>query len=200
MSQPGFQNCTLFCNRLPDAPDTNSTNPDPVPWYLLSIFQEGFVGQVTALQLSTSDLTNDLGRFGVDPQHSALILGLQVGQTYLLSDQEIPDSFAKISFGIPLHDGDMPDEANQIQFTKVAGNANVIDTVSIFLNSRVRGDANWAGLKACLASNPLFTGVELAKAEISLLQTGVANVTPHNGAETSIVECILKNRPAVSIR
>ena len=189
MAKPGYQNCTIFCFRTADSTDT-----PPAPNYLLSVFQEGFIGNVNTRPYDKSDLTNALGMFEVNQQNQDLILAITVNQTYVLSDHDIADGYA-VNW-VALHDGDQPDEQNQIQFTKIAGNAKVIKTVSIILNSRVRGRAEWAGLKTCLASNPLFTAAQLDAAEAALISSGVADVTPSPGSEDSILVCIHKNRPS----
>jgi hypothetical protein len=184
----GEQECNLFCYRLQDST------------FYLSLFQTLFVGPAGGLAFdNTADLTNELGRLGVSSADQTAIVNMNPNGSYVISKIEVPDSNTQ-AFGIPLHDGDLPDESNDIVITRVQANPLVVD---VFLNHRKRGHAKWKPLKDCLESytsspggSAGYTAAQLNQIETDLKgSAGVSTLAPSNGSEGAIVGCIKKNRP-----
>jgi hypothetical protein len=184
----GEQECNLFCYRLEDST------------FYLSLFQTLFVGPVGGLVYdNTSDLTNELGRLGVSADDQTAILNMKPNNSYVISKLEVPDSDT-LAFGIQLHDGDLPDESNEIVITRVQADPLVVD---VLLNHRKRGHAKWKPLKACLLSytpspggSGGYTAAQLDQIETDIKgSTGVSTLAPSNGSEGAIVGCIEKHRP-----
>jgi hypothetical protein len=85
--------------------------------FFLSLFQTLFVGPVGGMAYDNSeDLTNELGRLGVSAADQTAIVNMNPNGSYVIWRIEVPDSNTQ-AFGIPLHDGDMPDESNDIVIT-----------------------------------------------------------------------------------
>jgi hypothetical protein len=171
--------------------------------FTVSVFRAGRLGSAQVrTDIGESDFKNILSFVQISPdRQQQLLASLKPGgDGFVVSYVQVPDSFAQ-GFGIELHDGDLPDESNTMEFKRISGqDQNLI--VHIILNGVNRGFAKWAELKGCLeAIKPLptqvgtFTTAQLDQINTALnTGSGEIALAPSNGTEGAILDCISANQ------
>jgi hypothetical protein len=176
----------LYCYLMPAGSPT---------MYALGISVPEFIGQILMVSYNdAASLTQSLGRIGLSPQQQNQIVNALTPALpmFVMSGVSITNQVAE-SFGIELHDGETPDEHNQIQLSKCSGGTGEL-TVSMILNNQimpapVQGCFRWNQVKTCLANSGQFTQQQLDSAKLSLEQTGTASLQS-TGTSTAILACI----------
>lgn len=169
---------------------------DPAPTYSVAISYPAYVGTLSFFTNdSESDLRASLGRLGITTQEQNDILSslTSPGQMFIKSGITVPDSEAKI-FGIELHDGEMPDEANTVRFSKCSLNHGEL-AVNILLNKQIMpapvwGCYPWKAVRECLLTTEIVKDPnDLHKMEQEIMANGVS-YTDWRGIDTKFRACI----------
>jgi hypothetical protein len=148
----------------------------------------------------TTNVTPILHSTVAELQQSLTILGLTADQQtaavnantmYILSGLSVSDYTAK-NFGIQLHDGDMPDEYNEITFTKCSAGGSL--QVSIVMNDQIMpaptvGCFDWNTVSQCLLTSGVFTQPQIDAVETEVNSTGTSTQN-WRGVSTGIIQCM----------
>jgi hypothetical protein len=188
-TQGNTQESVLFASRNADSS------------FFLSVFQTHWQGLVNAQgPLNEADFRQQLGLMQLSQGVQDQIAAIQPGQSFVFSDIGVPDFLAETDWGMPLHDGDKPDEDNQIVFTRFAPVTDKL-IVHVLLNNRDRGFAHWHELKTCLSSytpspggSAGYNAAQLDQIHAELKSTGTSTLKPMNGSEGRIVACVTKSK------
>jgi hypothetical protein len=178
-----YQDYNLYCFRLPAGCNSMYAMSISVPNYA-GTSNVYYYDDVTSLQRSFTvmGLTAD--------QQNQILNPLTSDQKMMvMSLVSIADGVAK-NFGIELHDGDMPMENNQIQFSKVAEPGQEL-TVNIMVNDQimpapVQGVYRWAKVHDCLLQSGYFTDAQIQALKQQVEQAGLASAN-WQGISTKIV-------------
>jgi hypothetical protein len=161
--------------------------------YALGIAVPQFIGSINLNNYSNeADLQQAMGRLGLTAdQQNQIITGLTNNLSiFIMSGISIPDNVAK-NFGIELHDGDMPNEPNEIQFVQASGTGAAVLTVNITLNSQimpapVRGTFQWGDVEDCLLGAGVFTQAQVDAIRNQIESTG-SNTSNWRGVSTAVI-------------
>jgi hypothetical protein len=171
----------LYCYKLPPGTGHLYGMTISVPWVTTN---------VTPIMYDTvAELEQSLGILGLTPvQQTAAV---NANAMYILSGLSVPDSVAK-NFGISLHDGDMPDEFNEITFTKCSTSAPL--RVSIVVNDQIMpapaaGCFGWHEVTHCLKTAGVFTQPQIDAIKNEVDTTGTST-RDWRGVSTGILQCL----------
>jgi hypothetical protein len=163
--------------------------------YAMGISVPQFIGPIffnTFPDQATLELT--FGLMGLTAaQQNQILSALTNSQTmYVLSGVSIADAEAEL-LGIELHDGEQPNEANQILFTQVSNTGGKL-LVNITVNDQivpapVQGTFHWHKVKDCLVNSGVFTSAQADAFKTAVETTGSATGN-WTGISTKIVDCL----------
>lgn len=155
-----------------------------------------FIGSINLSNYQTeADLRQSLGRLGLTAaQQNQVVAGVANNLSlFILSGVSIPNNVAK-GFGAEFHDGEMPNEPNDIQFVRTSAAGAVPMTVNITLNSQimpapVRGNFQWGKVEDCLLGAGVFTQAQVDAIRNQIQTTG-SNSSNWRGVSTAVINCL----------
>ncbi len=162
--------------------------------YALGISVPAFIGTTNMYNYDNqADLLQSLGRMGLtQSQQNQILTALASGGMYVLSGVGIPDAVAT-SFGIELHDGSMPNESNQIDFTACNPSGTPL-SVNVLLNGQIMpapaiGCFPWTSVATCLQNAGAFTSTQLDSFQQTLAASGTAQGSWRGNGQT-VADCL----------
>jgi hypothetical protein len=164
--------------------------------YAMGISVPQFIGAIILNNYqNAADLQQALGRLGLTPAQQTQIVNALTknGSMFVMSGVSVTNAVAE-SFGIELHDGEMPDEPNQIQFVQISNAGAVPLVVNVVLNSQIMpapvwGAFEWGDVEDCLLSSGIFTQAQVDSMRNQIETTG-SNTSNWTGISTAIVNCL----------
>lgn len=175
------QNYVLYCYKLPPGTGHLYAMTISVPWVTTNV--------TPILYDTVADLQQSLGILGLTAaQQNAAV---SANAMYILSGLSVSDNTAK-NFGIQLHDGDMPNEFNEITFTKCSTGGSL--QVSIVMNDQIMpaptvGCFDWNTVSQCLLTSGAFTQAQIGAIETEVNSTGTSTQN-WRGVSTGIIQCM----------
>ncbi len=175
----------IYCYRLPAGSGS---------MFAMGISVPQFIGAIGLLNYDDeASLRQSLGVMGLTAaQQNELIAGVAAsGAMFVMSGVSIDNNVAA-NFGIHLHDGEMPNESNEIQFTKCGTGAGLM--VSILLNDQimpapVQGCFHWNKVRQCLIDSGVFTAAQVDAMKQKIETTG-SDTEDWKGVSTAILSCL----------
>jgi hypothetical protein len=175
------QDYVLYCYKLPAGTGHMYAMTISVPWVTTN---------VTPLLYDTvADLAQTLGVLGLtaDQQTAAV----NANTMYILSGLSVSDNTAA-NFGIQLHDGNMPNEHNEITFTKCSQSGAL--KVNIVMNDQIMpaptvGCFDWNTVSQCLKTSGVFTQPQIDAIQNEVNTTGTST-REWLGVSTGIIQCM----------
>jgi hypothetical protein len=175
----------IYCYRLPAGSGS---------MFAMGISVPQFIGAISLLNYDDeATLRQSLGVMGLTAaQQNQLITGVAAsGAMFVMSGVSITNGVAA-NFGIHLHDGEMPQESNEIQFTKCGTGAGLM--VNILLNDQimpapVRGCFPWQKVRQCLIDSGVFTAAQVDAIKQNI-ETSGSDTQDWKGVSTAIISCL----------
>jgi hypothetical protein len=177
----------IYCFRLPDGGPFK---------YAVGISVGNFIGAIGMLTCGDSDLPLVLGHLNLDQtQVNQIVTALsQQNSMYVLSGISVSDLEANLH-GISLHDGDRPDETNQINVSKCSEDGQELK-VEVVLNDQIMpapttGCFPWHRVKECLVNAGVLTDAQVHDLRTMVEQNG-SGVADWTGVSTEVIKCLGK--------
>jgi hypothetical protein len=163
--------------------------------YAMGISVPQFIGPIVFNSYpDAATLQQSLGRLGLTAaQQSQIITALtNSGSMFVMSGITVSDATAQ-NFGIQLHDGEAPDEPNQILFTQVSNTGGKL-LVNVTVNDQimpapVQGTFHWHKVKDCLVNAGVFSSAQADAFKTAIESAGSATGN-WTGISTKIVNCL----------
>ena len=179
------QDYVLYCYKFPTGSAHMYAMTISVPW---------IIGTITPMLFdSVADLQLTIRFLNLTPAQQAAAENVAAGSMYILSGLSVPDSVAQLTFGILLHDGDMPDEPNNIVFTRCSAPSDPL-RVSIVMNDQIMpapvvGCFEWHKAAQCVKNAGVFTQAQVDAIKTQVESTGTSSQN-WNGVSTGIIACM----------
>ena len=181
-----MQQYVLYCYLLP----AGSGN-----MYAMGISVPQFIGPIVFNSYpDAATLKQSFGILGLTAAQQNLILTTLTnsGSMFVMSGISVSDATAQ-NFGIQLHDGEAPDEPNQILFTQVSNTGGKL-LVNVTVNDQimpapVQGTFHWHKVRDCLVNSGVFTSAQ-ADAFKTAVETAGSATGNWTGISTKIVDCL----------
>ena len=179
------QDYVLYCYKLPAGSPHMYAMTLSVPW---------IIGDITPMLFdSVADLQMTIRFLNLTADQQTAAISVAEGSMYILSGLSVPDSVAQMTFGILLHDGDMPDEPNDIVFTRCSAAGDPL-RVGVVMNDQIMpapvvGCFGWHKVAECVKNAGVLTQAQIdaAKAQVEATGTSTQN---WNGVSTGVLQCM----------
>ncbi len=141
---------------------------------------------------NVADLQGSFNFLGLTAAQQTTAMSVNEGEMYIQSGVSVPDNIAT-NFGIQLHDGNFPNEPNEITFTQCS-QAGGSPMVSVVMNDQIMpapvvGCFDWSTVAGCLLQSGVFTQAQIdaIKNEVS---TNGTSTRDWRGVSTGILQCM----------
>jgi hypothetical protein len=188
LENPMNHDYVVYCYSLPaGSPDGMFAMGIAVPQFNGSINMNFFQSQ--------SDLQQTLTRLGLTPaQQNQIVADIATSASMsITSGVSIPNNVAG-NFGIEFHDGEMPNEPNQIDCVRVSQPGAATLTVTIDVNDQImpaptRAVFPWSAVQACLLNSGVLSQAQIDAIQTTVVSTGAGSGN-WKGVSTAVLTCL----------
>jgi hypothetical protein len=174
----------LYCYKMPTGSPHMYAMNIAVPWITGSVALRNYD--------NVADLQGSFNFLGLSSGQQAAAINVNEGEMYIQSGLSVPDNIA-VNFGIQLHDGNFPNEANEITFTQCSQSGGAL-MVNVVMNEQIMpapvvGCFDWNTVAACLLQSGVFTQAQIDAIK-NEVQTNGTSTQDWRGVSTGILQCM----------